>query len=316
MSPALAPASMSATGPLGTTDAKAGSSVASRPTSLVCVDRAMIVARIVPSSPRSASRSPAYGPGAGTPCQRAAANTMLGCFFSPGSWSTQARTSSSAATPSAHSTKHGDSPSQCAANSRYWAATPPYGSTFPPPGLRLGFAPRTDGAERAMTTFLVIGIVGLVLVGVSLVLGDIFDGVFDALAGDVFSSAVIGGFVSAFGFGAALMQGIGTPAVLSVPVGIAAGVLVGWLAWWLTRLVKDGGSDGTLTADDALGRSGRVITSIPADGFGTVRLMIGGHSVQLNAKAEAPVDQGTEVHVTQILSPTAVLVAPVWNELP
>ena len=71
-----------------------------------------------------------------------------------------------------------------------------------------------------MTTFLVIGIVGLVLVGVSLVLGDIFDGVFDVLAGDVFSSAVLGGFVSAFGFGAALMQGIGAPAVVSVPVGL------------------------------------------------------------------------------------------------
>ncbi len=166
-----------------------------------------------------------------------------------------------------------------------------------------------------MTTFLVIGIVGLVLVGVSLVLGDLFDGVFDALAGDVFSSAVLGGFVSAFGFGAAIMQGVGAPAVVSVPVGIGAGVAVGWLAWWLTRLVKDGSSDGTLTPEDALGRSGRVITSIPAGGFGAVRLTIGGHSVQLNARAESPIDQGTEVHVTQILSPTAVLVAPVWNEL-
>ena len=167
-----------------------------------------------------------------------------------------------------------------------------------------------------MTTFLVIGLVGLALVGVSLILGDLFDGVFDALAGDVFSSAVIGGFVSAFGFGAAFMQGIGSPAVVSVPVGIGAGLVVGWLAWWLTKLVKDGGSDGTLTADDALGRSGRVITAIPADGFGAVRLMIGGHSVQLNAKSEAPVEPGAEVHVTRILSPTAVLVAPVWNELP
>lgn len=167
-----------------------------------------------------------------------------------------------------------------------------------------------------MTTFLVIGLVGLGLVAVSLVLGDLFDGAFDALAGDVFSSAVIGGFVSAFGFGAALMQGIGTPALVSVPVGLGAGVVVGWLAWWLTKLVKDGGSDATLTADDALGRSGRVITAIPADGFGAVRLMIGGHSVQLNAKAETPVPPGTEVHVTRILSPTAVLVAPVWNELP
>lgn len=167
-----------------------------------------------------------------------------------------------------------------------------------------------------MTTFLVIGLAGLGLVAVSLVLGDLFDGAFDALAGDVFSSAVIGGFVSAFGFGAALMQGIGTPALVSVPVGLGAGVVVGWLAWWLTKLVKDGGSDATLTADDALGRSGRVITAIPADGFGAVRLMIGGHSVQLNAKAETPVQPGTEVHVTRILSPTAVLVAPVWNELP
>jgi membrane-bound ClpP family serine protease len=167
-----------------------------------------------------------------------------------------------------------------------------------------------------MTTFLVIGLIGLGLVAVSLVLGDLFDGVFDALAGDVFSSAVIGGFVSAFGFGAALMQGIGTPAVASVPVGLGAGLVVGWLAWWLTRLVKDGGSDATLTPEDALGRSGRVISAIPADGFGAVRLMIGGHSVQLNAKSETPVEPGTEVHVTAILSPTAVLVAPVWNELP
>jgi membrane-bound ClpP family serine protease len=163
---------------------------------------------------------------------------------------------------------------------------------------------------------LVIGLVGLALVGISLVLGDLFDGVFDALAGDVFSSAVVGGFVSAFGFGAALMQGLGAAAVVAVPVGIAAGLVVGWGAWWLTRLVKDGGSDATLTPEDALGRAGRVITGIPTEGYGTVRLMIGGHSVQLNAKAAAPVEPGTEVHVTEILSPTAVLVAPVWNQLP
>ena len=167
-----------------------------------------------------------------------------------------------------------------------------------------------------MNTFLVIGIVGLVLVGVSLVLGDVFDGVFDALAGDVFSSAVIGGFVSAFGFAAAFMQGLGTPALLSVPVGIGVGLVVGWLVWWLTKLVNDGGSDEKLSPHEALGRSGRVISAITTDGFGTVRLMIGGHSVQLNARAETPMDAGTEVHVTEILSPTAVRVAPVWNELP
>ena len=58
-----------------------------------------------------------------------------------------------------------------------------------------------------VTTFLVIGVIGLALLGISLVLGDLLDGVFDALAGDVFSSAVIGGFVSAFGFGARARAG-------------------------------------------------------------------------------------------------------------
>src|SRR4051812_5872456 len=149
----------------------------------------MIVARIEPSSPSSAARSPAYGPGAAAPCQRAAAKTRLGCFFSPGRVSTQASASSSFARPSPHSTKHGESSPASSAKRRYCSRTPAYGSMLRPPGLRLRSAPRTERGA-VMTTFLVIGIVGLVLVGVSLVLGDLFDGVLDALAGDVFSSAV------------------------------------------------------------------------------------------------------------------------------
>ena len=44
--------------------------------------------------------------------------------------------------------------------------------------------------------------------------------------------------------------------------------------------------------------------------------MIGGHSVQLNAKAETPIEPGTEVHVTQILSPTAVTRGPGLERTP
>jgi membrane-bound ClpP family serine protease len=167
-----------------------------------------------------------------------------------------------------------------------------------------------------MTTFLVIGVLGLVLLLVSLVLGDLLDGVFDALTGDIFSSAVIGGFVAAFGFGAAAVQGAGGTALAGALVGVGAGGLAAGFTIWLTRLVKDGGSDATLSSDDALGRSGRVISHIPEGGYGAVRLAIGGHTVQLNARAAEPIPAGTEVHVTEILSPTAVQVAPVWNALP
>ncbi len=166
-----------------------------------------------------------------------------------------------------------------------------------------------------MTTFLLVGAAGLVLLAVSLLLGDLFDGALDALAGDAFSSAVVGGFVSAFGFGAALAQAVGAPLPVALPVGAVAGVAFGWFAAWLTRLLRDGGSDGTPAADDVLGREGRVVSQIPADGYGTVQVLVGGHVVRLNARADDVLAPGTTVHVTSVLSPTAVTVAPVWGAL-
>ncbi len=66
-----------------------------------------------------------------------------------------------------------------------------------------------------MSVFVVLGVVGLVVILASLVVGDLVDGVLDglldALSGDVFSTAVIGSFVSAFGFGGAIAEGTGGP---------------------------------------------------------------------------------------------------------
>jgi membrane protein implicated in regulation of membrane protease activity len=166
-----------------------------------------------------------------------------------------------------------------------------------------------------VTVFLVLGVVGLVLLLVSLVLGDVFDGIFDALPSDVFSSAVIGGFVSAFGFGAALSQGLGASTPLAVVVGVVVGAAFAWFAGWLTRVVRGGGSDATVTTEDTVGRDAKVVTGIPQGGFGVVRVQVGGHSLQLNARADTPVEPGTEVYVTAVLSPTAVAVAPVHPEL-
>lgn len=160
-------------------------------------------------------------------------------------------------------------------------------------------------------TFLVIGIIGLVVLVISLLAGDLFDGAFDALAGDVFSSAVIGAFVAATGFGGAAAQALGAPGPLAVPVGLAAGAAFGWFAYWLTRLIRGGGSDDTPSIGDTLGRDGRVVSDIPAEGFGVVQILVGGHSLRLNARAEQPLEPGTRVYVTSVLSPTAVTVAPV-----
>ncbi|MBF4161080.1 NfeD family protein [Nocardioides acrostichi] len=172
-----------------------------------------------------------------------------------------------------------------------------------------------------MTLFLVLGFVGLGIIALALLVGDVFDGMLDldVLDGDVFSTAAIGGFLSAGGFGAAIAGGVGAPLIVSLPVGAVAGVAMAWFAIWLTRLLKDDATDATPTTGDAVGREATVVTAVPADGFGTVRVRIGGHERRLNARLDSDhpmaIEAGTAVHVTGILSPTAVSVAPVWREL-
>ncbi|AIY15647.1 NfeD family protein [Pimelobacter simplex] len=164
-----------------------------------------------------------------------------------------------------------------------------------------------------MTVFLVLGIAGLVVLALSLVAGDLFDGAFQALEADWISTAAIGGFVSAFGFGGAASDGAGLPLPVSLAIGTGAGVVVAWFAWWLTRLVKDGPSDGTVSITDSVGQVARVITDIPGDGYGVVRVVVGGHTLRFNASAHQPIAAGTEVNVTGVLSPTAVSVTEVWQ---
>lgn len=170
-----------------------------------------------------------------------------------------------------------------------------------------------------MTTYLIIAVLGLLILLVSLVLGDLLDGALDALAGDAFSSAVIGAFLAALGFGGALAEGLGAPMLVSLPAGVVAGVGFGWFAAWLTRLLRSDTSGSTPRTDDTLGREGVVVTAIPADGYGTVKVLVGGHELRLNARLDTdhplPVEPGTRVHVTGAVSPTAVTVAPTWREL-
>lgn len=164
-----------------------------------------------------------------------------------------------------------------------------------------------------MTLFLILGIAGLGVLLASLVVGDLLDGAFDALEADWISTAALGGFTSAFGFGGAIADGAGAPLPASIAIGTGSGAVVAWFAWWLTRLVKDGPSDGTVAIGDSIGQVAKVITAIPAEGYGVVRVVVGGHPLQLNASAYQAIEAGVEVNVTGVLSPTAVSVTEVWQ---
>ena len=170
-----------------------------------------------------------------------------------------------------------------------------------------------------MTLFLVLGFVGLAARACSrwwsvTTWRRRLGGAFNALEGDVFSTAVLGGFVSAFGFGAAAAEGAGLPALPTILIGGGSGIVVGWFAWWLTSWSRTVPATAPCRSATPSVRPARVLTAIPGgQSYGVVRVSVGGHVMQCNASALLAIEAGSEVSITGVLSPTAVTVAPVWS---
>jgi membrane protein implicated in regulation of membrane protease activity len=158
-------------------------------------------------------------------------------------------------------------------------------------------------------TFLVIGGIGIVLLAVSLLLGDVLGG--DGDAGPL-SLPSVAGFVGAFGFGGAAAAAVTGTGILAVLVGLTVGIAVaipaaiGTIA--LSRLAARMRTDATPTRGDLVGRLGVVVTPIPTDGFGEIRISLGGQPVKLNARADRPVALGAKVFVVEATSETSVVV--------
>ena len=163
-----------------------------------------------------------------------------------------------------------------------------------------------------MTIFFVVGIVGLVLLLATLLLGDLFDSIFDSLeidAGGFISGPAIGAFLASFGFGAALIAGnsdwsTGASAVGGLGIGAVIGAIVGAV----TRTLMHMPTDATPRAADLVGVRGTVVTRIPADGMGEITLVQTGQLMKLAARADGTLSEGTSVVVTAVLSSTSVKV--------
>ncbi|MFJ3905771.1 hypothetical protein [Streptomyces sp. NPDC090025] len=171
-----------------------------------------------------------------------------------------------------------------------------------------------------MTWFLGLGIVGLVLLVLSLVLDGVWEGALEGLFGGMLggldgllSLPVIAGFVSALGFTGAITTGVtGAGAGAATGAGAAAGVVVAWLTWKASRALMRDDAAPAPRSGDLTGSSGSVVTAIPAGGgYGEVLLYLGGQPVKYAARATGPVPHGAEVWVEAVLSPTSVAVRAV-----
>jgi membrane protein implicated in regulation of membrane protease activity len=161
-------------------------------------------------------------------------------------------------------------------------------------------------------TFLVIGGLGVALLALSLFLGDVLH-IGHPDADGPFSVPSIAGFLGAFGFGGAIAATLtGGNSAVSILVGVIVGFAIAIPAAWgtmlLARVADRMRTDATPTRGDMVGRMGVIVTPIPANGYGEVRVVIGGQPVKLNAKSDQPVALGARVFVVEAPSDTSVIV--------
>ena len=170
-----------------------------------------------------------------------------------------------------------------------------------------------------MTALIVVGTLGLVVVLAGVLLGEVLDGALDAaLPGDLGPgvTAAVGAAAAAFGFGTALALRAGElPAAGAYALGAVGALVVGAASFYAARAVI-GAESRPSRSTDLYGVFGTVVSPIPASGYGQVVVHHDGTRLQLSARAEQPLVAGTAVYVLEIVSETAVVVAPAQPVLP
>ena len=161
-----------------------------------------------------------------------------------------------------------------------------------------------DGSLLQGGVFLIIGIVGALLLIISVVLDGVFD-LFDFGDGPL-SLTTIAAFTAIFGFTSFAMVGAGASATVAGLVGALAGVAGGAVAWWLSRAIRRAESTTSVTADELVGAEASVVLAIPAGGLGEVALVRHGERISLSATADAPIARGARVRVAQTPTATSV----------
>jgi membrane protein implicated in regulation of membrane protease activity len=159
--------------------------------------------------------------------------------------------------------------------------------------------------------FLAIGAVGLLVLVLALVVGEVGDlGHGD---GDgPFSLPAIAAFVGGIGFGGAAVTALvpELPGVVTVLLAVLGGLLVALpLAAGAVRLsaaLRDMPTEPTLTSSRLIGAQGVVVSGVPAGGLGEVRLSVAGQQLKYHARSEVALPAGTPVYVVDTPTDTSV----------
>lgn len=164
-----------------------------------------------------------------------------------------------------------------------------------------------------MEVFLGIGAIGIILLLVFLLIGEVGDLLSSAegIGSGWFSGGALAGFLGALGFVGAMVLALTDSVGIAVVAGVFGGVAFGALAGWLTNLLRKGDA-GAPRSSSVVGQVATVLHPIPEAGYGAVNLVVNGQITRLNARCSEPLPAGSEVVITAVLSPTSVMVEPMY----
>lgn len=156
-----------------------------------------------------------------------------------------------------------------------------------------------------MTTLFVVGIVAVLVGAIALAA----DGALDFLPdSEWFSLTGLAAGVAMFCFTTGILVGIGLPfAIAAIPGAVAALAVLAGTSWLIFKLRNStAGPDSSMAS--LVGRTGSVITAIPAGSTGEVDVRAGGERHRFNAVCDEDVPAGATVEITGVVSPTCLRV--------
>jgi membrane protein implicated in regulation of membrane protease activity len=166
----------------------------------------------------------------------------------------------------------------------------------------------------ALSVFLGVGAIGLFFLLISLLFGELLDGIdfHHDLGHDgpgLFSTRVISVFLTAFGGIAALSVNQGLSVMASAAFGFASGVLMGGLIYLFARFLYSQQASSNIDSADLVGRTAEVTVGIPVRGLGQVRCLIGETMVEKTARSTdgAAIPNNSRVMIEGLVDETLVV---------
>lgn len=170
----------------------------------------------------------------------------------------------------------------------------------------------------ALTVFLTVAGFGFLFLLVSLIFGEIFDFFDGDLDHDFdhdhggpgfFSSRVMGVFITTFGGTGAIGTYYGLSTLASSLAGLVSGAALASVVYAFARFLYGQQASTDVISGDLVGRTGRVVVTIPNNGMGQIRCQVGEQLVDKIARSGdgESIPENHSVRIEEVLGELVVV---------